>query len=67
MKTESAIETVEGTDPTTSDAAPRKLLLGKRVVRHFNVKSSIQTGAGDTYTGSSTRLRCYDTVTGGIG
>lgn len=31
------------TDP---EAEPRKLLLGKRVIRHFDVRSGVQTGAG---------------------
>ena len=30
---------------TATETQPRKLLLGKKVLRHFNVRSSIQTGA----------------------
>lgn len=41
----------------SAEGEPKKLLLGKRVLRHFNVKSSIQTGAGPANS-LSTRLRC---------
>ena len=34
----------------SESAQPKKLLLGKRVLRHFNVRTSIQTGAGTTVT-----------------
>jgi hypothetical protein len=31
---------------TETETQPRKLLLGKRVLRHFNVRSNLHTGAG---------------------
>lgn len=45
-------------DKEISPEAPRKLLLGKRVLRHFNVRTSIQTGSGPQQS-YSTRQRCY--------
>ena len=38
-------------DTQTADPAPRKLLLGKKVVRHFAVRTSVQTG--NTSTGAN--------------
>jgi hypothetical protein len=35
------------TEKKPTEDQPRKLLLGRRVLRHFNVRSSIQTGAID--------------------
>ena len=52
----------------TAEAQPKKLLLGKRVLRHFNVKSSVQTGAiiGDSVSGSSIRNRCFPPESDGV-
>lgn len=57
--TDDAAETTQA----PSEGEPKKLLLGKRVLRHFNVKTSIQTGSP---TLSSTRQRCMDETTGVI-
>lgn len=51
MKTEPNIETTNPTIEAVNEAQPRKLLLGKRVLRHFGVRTSIQTGAGPAATG----------------
>ena len=42
----------ETATPTAAEGEPKKLLIGKRIVRHFNVKTAIQTGY------SSIRVRC---------
>jgi hypothetical protein len=47
--------------PTTEEkpTAPRKIMLGKRVLRHFHVKSGVKTGliAGDGITDNA-KTRC---------
>jgi hypothetical protein len=64
MKNESELE-------TTDDAQPKKLLLGKKVLRHFKVRSAVQTGAADSaYTNEpsySVRQRCFPPVTQSMG
>jgi hypothetical protein len=52
-------EAVEDADvaATTEPPAPRKIMLGKRVLRHFHVKSGVRTGMdGVTDTGGT---RCH--------
>jgi hypothetical protein len=41
-------------------APPRKIMLGKRVLRHFHVKSGVKTGGVYITDGSSTR--CHTVV-----
>jgi hypothetical protein len=64
MKNESELE-------TTDDAQPKKLLLGKKVLRHFKVRSAVQTGAADSaHTNEPTnsiRQRCFLPETYGFG
>ena len=46
-KNEAPETTVQQNDePVPEEAKPRKIMLGKRVLRHFNVKTGVQTGAG---------------------
>ena len=53
-------ETLDSGAPVVEEAAPRKILLGKRVLRHFQVRSGVQTGAGDVISNSDSirRPRC---------
>ena len=52
-------------DPVEAETTeqPRKLLLGKKVLRHFNVRSAVQTGAADSAKtnepSNSVRQRCF--------
>ena len=67
MKIENNTEAseTESTVATENEAQPRKLLLGKRVLRHFNVRSSLQTGKStdsadsDSVYPESVRQRCF--------
>jgi len=45
-------EATKTTDETPTEAPAKKLLLGRRVLRHLNVRSAVQTGT------ISARLRC---------
>ena len=48
---------------TTVDAQPKKLLLGKKVLRHFKVRTAVQTGADTSAKTNepshSIRQRCF--------
>ena len=50
-------------ETTAAPAAPRKIMQGKRVLRHFHVKSGVRTGVNDnggiTDTGGT---RCHTRV-----
>ena len=51
-------ETAKPSEPET--ATPKKMLLTKRAVRHFNVRSGVQAGAWNdgSVCQSCTRIRC---------
>lgn len=46
--------------------APRKVLLGKKVVRHFAVRTGVQTGNTSTGTGCSGTRMSLDGGGGGV-
>lgn len=56
----------QDTNEVTEETKPRKIMLGKRVLRHFNVKSGVRTGAYDTESmvssTISSHIRCSTTV-----
>jgi hypothetical protein len=48
---------------TEQQPAPRKIMLGKRVLRHFHVKSGVKTGIiGGITDGGSTRCHTVTAV-----
>jgi hypothetical protein len=50
---QSEVELTDGVDSSEVEVEPKKLLLGKRVIRAFGVRSGLRTGAWtDTNTSS---------------
>lgn len=62
MKDDIENETEASAVETPAEASqPRKIMLGKRVVRHFNVRSGVRAGADDTKVSTlciKTGIRC---------
>ena len=56
-------ETVQDDDAaaTTEPTPPKKIMLGKRVLRHFHVKSGVRTGADGVTDSGGTRCHTYVT------
>jgi hypothetical protein len=53
-------ETQDETATPADPAAPRRIMLGKRVLRHFHVKSGVRTGIISIVDNGSTR--CHTRV-----